>query len=54
MDVRAAQRTAELVALAELEAGAELREGVDVRVEPAPPDHVPAGRRDARAAEPCE
>ena len=36
---------AQLVAAADVDLGAELGERVDVRVEPAPADHVAAGRR---------
>ena len=45
MDVRSLERARELVALAELERRTELLERVDVRVEPAPADHVAARRR---------
>src|SRR6266571_305184 len=49
-DVLAVQRAAaQLVAAADLDLRAQLGEGVDVRVEPAPADHVPAGRRRAHA-----
>jgi hypothetical protein len=45
---------AHLEAAVDVDLDAELCEPVDVRVEPAPPDHVPAGRRHDRAAEACE
>ena len=45
---------AQLVAVSQLDFGAELNERVNVRVEPAPADHVSAGRRDARAPVPGE
>jgi hypothetical protein len=44
----------ELEPLADVDLRAKLGEGVDVRVEPAPADHVAAGRRHARAAQACE
>ena len=44
-------RRAHLEAAVDLDLDAELGEAVDVRVEPAPPDHVAAGRRHGRAAE---
>ena len=44
-------RRAHLEAAVDLDLDAELGEPVDVRVEPAPPDHVAAGRRHGRAAE---
>jgi hypothetical protein len=42
---------ANVEARADLDLRAELRERVDVRIEPAPADHVSAGRRDADRAE---
>src|SRR4029079_6152508 len=48
MDVRAAEHAGELVTLADLDRRAELVESVDVRIEPAAPDHVSAGRRNIR------
>ena len=54
-DLRAAKPVgAHLVALADRDLGAEALERVEVRVEPAPADHVAAGRRHGRAAEPRE
>ena len=51
-DVLAAQAgRAQLEAVADVDLGAELGEGVDVRVEPPPADHVAARRRHAGPAE---
>ena len=54
VDVRPLQGAGELVPLAQLEVGTELLEGVEVRVEPAPADHVTARRGHDRAAVTCE
>jgi hypothetical protein len=49
--VRTGEPPGELVASVVLDRRTELRERMDVRVEPAAPDHVTTGRRHARAAE---
>ncbi len=51
VDVRSLERARELVALAELERRTELLERVEVRVEPAPADHVASRRRHDGAAD---